>query len=297
MTTYDPFAAGPFPVDVSTIQAVDAARGRDFPCEIWRPSGVAQPGPLIVYSHPSAGGRRAATFLCTHLASHGYLVAAMDHSELVAKELQRQEGETADQKNARMNAWMANRVPDIRFLIDHLLAGAVAVEPVGLVGHSFGGWTVLAAPDQEPRVRAIVALAPAGSSNPKPGILPAKLHFAWGRDIPTLYLAGDADISIPLDGIHELFDRTPATRQIVVLHGADHLHFMDNVEQQHEAVRAMSFTGELAWIPKEMRPIAELCTGEQAHRFTCALVLAHMDAYLRNHLEARTFLTAQPKVV
>ena len=152
---------------------------------------------------------------------------------------------------------------------------------VGIVGHSFGGWTALAATDVESRIRAVVALAPGGSSQPKPGILKVKLTFTWGRDVPTLYLVAENDISLPLAGMYELFERTPATKQMVILRRADHLHFMDNVEEMHETVRKMPFTGELAWIPKEMRPIAELCSGEQAHLFVRGLTLCHMDAILR----------------
>ncbi|MDQ2817026.1 MAG: hypothetical protein M3T49_02280 [Candidatus Eremiobacteraeota bacterium] len=33
---------------------------------------------LIVFSHHSGGHRRAATYLCTHLSSHGYVAAALD---------------------------------------------------------------------------------------------------------------------------------------------------------------------------------------------------------------------------
>ena len=296
--TYDPFVRGPFPVGVRTIQARDTVRDRLFPCEIWYPA-AAHPGtyPLIVFSHSSGAGRRQSTFLCTHLSSHGYVVAAPDHSEVVAAELARREGETGEQKAVRVAAWIANRVPDIRFILDHLLDGpawdsGISFDPerIGIVGHSFGGWTALAAPDVEKRIRAGVALAPGGGSRPKPGILRVELTFAWGRDVPTLYLVAENDISLPLDGMFELFARTPATKQMVILRRADHLHFMDDVERQHEAVRAMSFTGELAWIPKEMRPIAELCSGEQAHLFVRGLTLCHLDAILRGHPEARRFL-------
>jgi hypothetical protein len=68
------------------------------------------------------------------------------------------------------------------------------------------------------------------------------------------------------------------------------MHFMDNVEEIHETVRKMQFTGESAWIPKEMRPIAELCSGEQAYLFVRGLTLCHMDAILRQQEEARRFL-------
>src|SRR5262245_1039954 len=115
---YDPFVRGRFPVGVRTIKAFDTVRNRLFPCEIWYPAAAehigqditpdtqdsfavrvrdtqrkqmavrdaaAQPGtyPLILYSHHSGGNRRSVTFLCTHLSSHGYVVAALDHSEVV----------------------------------------------------------------------------------------------------------------------------------------------------------------------------------------------------------------------
>jgi len=330
MDAYDPFPRGRFPAGVRTIQALDTARDRPFPCEIWYPaathceghdidpatqdvfttSGItrrqmavrdaaAQPGsyPLIVFSHHSGGNRRSATFLTTHLSSHGYVVAALDHSEVVAPELARQQGETAGQTKARGEAWVANRVPDIRFLIDHLLSdagwdSAARIDPtqIGIVGHSLGGWTALAAPDTDRRIRAVVALAPGGNSQPRPGILRATLPFTWGRNVPVLYLVAENDVPLPLDGMYEIFERTPATRQMVILRRADHLHFMDDVEQQHEAIRAMVSTEEWAWIPKEMRPIAELCSGEQAHLFVRGLTLCHLDAMLRRHEEAQRFL-------
>ena len=90
--------------------------------------------------------------------------------------------------------------------------------------------------------------------------------------------------------MHELYERTPSAKQMVILRRADHLHFMDDVEQEHEIARTMPWTGELAWIPKEMRPMAELCTGEQAHLFTRGLTLCHLDANLRERSEARRFL-------
>ena len=83
--------------------------------------------------------------------------------------------------------------------------------------------------------------------------------------------------------MYEIFERTPATKQMVILRRADHMHFMDNVEELHETVRTMPWPGDLAWLPKEMRPIAELCSGEQAHLFVRGLTLCHMDAVLKQH--------------
>src|SRR5207248_10568913 len=161
---------------------------------------------------------------------------------------------------------------------------------IGIVGYSFGGWTALAAPEVEPRIRAVVALAPGGSSQSKPGIIPARLKFTWGRDVPTLYLVAENDCMTPLAGMYELFARTPATKQMLILRRADHVHFLDNVEHGHAMVRTMPWPGELAWIPKEMRPIAELCSGAAAHLFVRGLTVCHMDASLKQRAEARAFL-------
>jgi predicted dienelactone hydrolase len=336
---YDPFVRGRFPVGVRTFQALDAARDRVFPCEIWYPAAAQHAGqdlaaetqdaftipaappwrprdttrsqtavrdaaahagtfPLILFSHHSGGHRRAATFLQTHLSSHGYIVAALDHSEIVAKELGHRDGETFEQLSTRVDAWIANRVPDIRFLLDHLLGNGGRdsearpdPERIGLAGHSFGGWTALAAPDVEARIRAVVALAPAGNSNPKPGVIPAKLTFNWGRDVPTLLLAAENDIPLPLPGMYEIFERTPGTKQMVILRRADHGHFLDNIEEEHESARKMLLgRPELAWMGEAMQPIAELSSGDQAHLWARGLTLCHMDAHLRNKEDAQRFL-------
>jgi len=89
--------------------------------------------------------------------------------------------------------------------------------------------------------------------------------------------------------MYELFERTTATKRMLILRRADHIHFMDNVEEEHETVRAMPFTGELAWIREEMRPIAELCSGEQSQLCVRGSTLCHMDSFLRSREEARRF--------
>ncbi len=325
---YDPFVRGRFPVGVRTFEARDTARNRLFPCEIWYPAtaqhagqdlapdtrdvftvplrnesrsqlavrnAAAEPGtwPLILFSHFSGGHRRSSTFLCTHVSSHGYVVAALDHSEVVAAELARRDGETAAQQAARWDAVIASRVPDVRLLLDHVLTNPEApCDParIGIVGHSFGGWTALAATEAEPRIRAVVALAPGGSSQPKPGILPVTLAFNWGRDVPTLYLVAENDTALPLAGMFELFERTPATKHMVILRRADHAHFIDNIEQEHETMRTMKVTADVAEMQQHMRPIAELCSGEQAHLFVRGLALCHLDATLKQRGEARQFL-------
>jgi pimeloyl-ACP methyl ester carboxylesterase len=96
-----------------------------------------------------------------------------------------------------------------------------------------------------------------------PGILAPRLTFQWGRDVPTLCIAAAHDVPIPLDRVTELYDCTQATKRMFILPRADHQHFVDDVEGAHEAVRAMSFPGDAAWIPKAMPPMAELMPGDR----------------------------------
>jgi predicted dienelactone hydrolase len=328
---YDPFARGPYPAGVRTIEAPDAKRNRVFPCEIWYPAAPEYSGrdlaletqdeftvpprpphrqmsmrdararagtwPLIAFSHPSLVHRRSATYLCTHLASHGYVVAALDHSEVVAQELALREGATEEEMKARVDGIISSRVPDIRVLLEWLLEAApfdpeVALDTdrVGIAGHSAGGWTALAAPDDEPRIRAVVALAPGGASNPRPGILPLKLSFEWKRDVPTLLLAAENDATLPLAGMHEIYERIPATKRMVMLRRADHAHFMDNVEREHESFRTAPLPPVLKAIQQKMLPSAELTSGVKAHLFTRGLTTCHMDTFLHGRAEARRFL-------
>ena len=140
-------------VAARSLQATDTARSRAFPVDVWFPEAAGGAGalPLILFSHHSGGSRRASTFLTTHLASHGYLVAAMDHSELVAPELLRKDDETPEQRAKRGEGWITSRVPDLVFLLDYMLSQplpevCVDDDRIGAVGHSFGGWTVLEAP-------------------------------------------------------------------------------------------------------------------------------------------------------
>jgi hypothetical protein len=110
--------------------------------------------------------------------------------------------------------------------------------------------------------------------------------------VPVLFLAAADDFCTPLDGVRELFGRSPGPSRMFVLSRAVHLHFVDDVEREHEAFRAMTLPGDAAWIPGAMRPISELCPGAEAHDFVRGLTLAHLDASLRQSEAAGRFLAA-----
>ena len=290
-TPYDPFVPGPHRVAERTVHARDAARDQMFPCEVWYPD-AAGPGPLVLFSHHGGGHRRRSSFLCTHLASHGYVVAALDHAEILMPRFAPQPDESAEQRLARSVASVSERVPDLLFLLATMLDERVDPERIGAVGHSFGGWTVLAAAGVEPRIRAVVALAPAGSHRPLPGVIPVPVDLSWDREVPTLFLAAGYDVPVPPDRVRDLFERTPSTKRMFVLADTDHMHFADDVEREHEAVRTATFEGPAAWMPGAMRPIGDLLPGDLAHLAVRGLTLSHLDAVLRERSEAARFLAA-----
>ena len=282
----DPFVAGPFSVETATGLAIDENRDdRELPFEVWYPEGRgATRGPLVLYSHSSGGHRRQSSFLCAHLASHGYVVAAADHTGNTAadfadraRRIAAGETITPDESAARLRQIIADRVPDLRFLLDEMLSRApsevasrIDREGVGLIGWSFGGWAVLSALEVDDRFRAVVALAPAGNSKPLPGIIPATLTFAWTREVPVLFLVGERDRFTPLAGQYELFARTPSRKRMFILRDADHQHFADQIDEPG------------------------LCSPEQAHLFTRGLGLAHFDAVLKGNYAAKRFMKDDP---
>ena len=195
---------------------------------------------------------------------------------MVAAELAARAGKTPGEWSARINAVIYSRVPDARFLLDYLLDGQAAgvvldAGRVVLAGHSLGGWTVLATPESDPGVRAVVAMAPGGSSRPRPGVLPLSLTFAWGRDVPALYLAAEDDVPVSPGRGARVVRPDAGGQVLVILRHADHQHFADDVEASHETLRAMTLPGEDAWIPAAMRPITDLYPGEHAHLFARGL--------------------------
>ncbi len=98
--------------------------------------------PVAVYSHGHQGYAEVSSFLAEHLASHGWIVLAPDHT-----------GNTTADGSSRTTEIYYQRPLDISAVIDSvtvdvgadpLLSGHVADGEILGVGHSFGGYTMLA---------------------------------------------------------------------------------------------------------------------------------------------------------
>ncbi len=256
---------------------------RDAPADL-----RGAPYPLVAFSHGFGGVRYQSSYLTSRLASHGMVVAAVDHVGSTLFDL--------DPDDVARVA--AERPADVSFAVDMVgeLMGELASPEDGfaMVGHSFGGWTTLvvgggqvdaaaltehcaqhdpagcgfldgqelAAFDQasiapDPRARVAVALAPGLSYSFGPG------GEGLGANVPTLVQGGTRDEDMPYDEeIRPVFEALPAGAALATLTDAAHFGFTDlcvaaplpECEGQAEAfmdvarVHELSRTLTTAWI-------------------------------------------------
>mgnify|MGYP001278117318 FL=1 len=337
MNGYSPFERGPHPVGTRQFSWSDQSRNCTMPVDIWYPAASAHDGedfdpekmssfelipglgksaqnavlnakarsgtfPLVVFSHGYGGERRQSTFFCTHLASHGYVIAAMDHVGNTTVDML--SGQSAGDAEL-INRFMESRPVDASFIIDQMLAGASDValdeDRIGMSRHSFGGWTTLKTVEKDTRIKAIVPLAPAGGGevngeNP----MATSLSFNWHRPIPCLYIVSDLDSILPIAGMQDLYQRNPEPALAVVLENADHFHFNDNVEATQDGYKAFIEAANANADEETRRPTnaffsatkpsTELAPGSHAHKLITGRGVAHFDAHLNDHAGAADLL-------
>lgn len=134
-------------------------------------TGAERSFPLLVFSHGFGGTRVANNFQMAEMASHGYIVASVEHS-YTSIGTRFPDGTRAQQDTAAafvlnedstsvriVNIWAA----DGRFVIDRMFAldrgdplqmltGRIDTTKVGYFGHSFGGATAAQVMSLDPRV-------------------------------------------------------------------------------------------------------------------------------------------------
>lgn len=151
--------------------------------------------PLIIFSHGYGSGRASSIRLLTHLARHGFVVAAPQHNDCAVTPCQSvpapRDPSTAEQGQ--------RRIEDITAVLDGLnaldagdddiLTGLIDPDRVGLAGQSFGGWTTLQVLQRDARFRAGLAMSPAVNNQPR--LDPMAVHS------PTMVMLGELDPLVP----------------------------------------------------------------------------------------------------
>lgn len=204
--------------------------------------------PLVIVSHGYVGSRYLMTYLTENLASKGYVVVAIDHTDSTFRDA-----------NAFYST-LLNRAKDIKFVLNEMaglandtLGKIIDMDHTGIVGYSMGGYGVLnvggagysdaaagffgqmtggstainsliaSNPSYQksidPRVKAVVALAPWGMTR---GVWDAE--GLKGLEKPTLFVAGSQDdISGYEDGIKAIYEgAVNADRYLLTYRNARH---------------------------------------------------------------------------
>ncbi|NJM95890.1 MAG: alpha/beta fold hydrolase [Phormidesmis sp. RL_2_1] len=158
--------AGPFAITLQTLELVDSSRDRTLTTDVYLPES-SSPVPLVVISHGLASDRKSFVPIAEHLASHGVAVAALDHPGSDRRQLEdllrgiddeiAEPSEFADRPRdisylldelTRLNTDNSTGNPDVTESSDqpsaHSLFNRLDMSRIGLIGHSFGGYTALA---------------------------------------------------------------------------------------------------------------------------------------------------------
>lgn len=177
--------------------------------------------PLVLFSHGACGQPTAASYLMRALAADGFVVAAPPHP-----------GHTnadgpAVCRASRIDTFL-NRVPDLSFVIDSLLALAadrsspfarrLREKAIGVTGTSFGGFTALLAAQREPRIRAALPLVPGG------------IEALGASDIavPTMVIGSELDQSTGIEAARQAYELLAGPRFLIELLGGGHLSVVDD---------------------------------------------------------------------
>jgi predicted dienelactone hydrolase len=248
---------GPFGVDtLEFADLADSSRGRTVPIRVHLPTGDG-PFPEVVVSHGGGGHWDANYAQASHLASHGYVVLALEHVRSNSAVFKRSFRFIANLRTMTRDAHeVLGRPRDIGFAIDQAerwnethqrLRGRMDIQRVGVLGHSYGAYTTLAVAGARPaldwltpnvgpghglgpdlrddRVDCGVALSPQGPGEPF-FIEPSYASLAT----PMLGISGSKDRQQGArpENRHQGYALWPPGDKILMwLEGADHTAFLD----------------------------------------------------------------------
>jgi predicted dienelactone hydrolase len=295
---------------------LDKSRQRMVPGDLYLPQTTSTaPMPIIVISHGVAEDRTTYGYLAEHLASYGFAVASLEHIGGDANRFRQYFSGLAPAPKATE---LLERPRDVSFLLDELQRRAqtdstlrqVDVDRAGLVGHSLGGYTVLALAGaqldfdlikrscnpnrslnlsvllqcraneltpqayrlQDPRIKAVFAISPLGST------MFGKQGMSQIR-VPVFLLGGGEDIITPVvpEQIYPFTWLQTPNKYLAILDKGT--HFSTQTISQSDSVF----------------PVSEGLIGAdpaQAQIYTKALSAAFFQTHLANRSQFQSYLNA-----
>lgn len=147
---FDASQQGNAQVQILKLQLNDQKRQRNIPVDVYWSRAASADKPVIVYSHGFGSVRTDMRYLVEHLASHGYVVAALEHPGSNGASVN-----LALQNKTRLfqPQEVVDRPKDISFVLDELeklnqtannpLHKKLAINNTIVLGYSYGGATAL----------------------------------------------------------------------------------------------------------------------------------------------------------
>jgi predicted dienelactone hydrolase len=338
---HHPAMWGPYEVGVRSYQFFDNERQRLVPVHVWYPalpSGqelekylmmlegkaykdappnlATAPYPMVLFSHGFNGIAWQSLTFTNYVASHGYVVIAMDH-----------QGNTLFDFNAddELVAKVALERPwDVKFAYEQVVAmgldianpllGMVEPTQVAVTGHSFGGYTALLAAGGDNNVDNAKAECDAGSPSDifcpyisywpagetvslNPGIPGLKAvaclapggYSAFGDaglakiELPALIVGGSLDPTTPVDiEIEPIYEALGTPKYEAIVTQASHMSFTNVCDLPPAKLFLTDFCGVEGMLgPDETFPPVN------------ALVVAFLNYYVRDDAQYGGFLSQQ----
>lgn len=279
MAPYDPLAI-PEGVEVGVLDLAftDTERRREIPIRLYLPEHMNPPVPVVLFSHGLGGSREGSRFLGEHWAARGYAAVFLQHpgsDRAVWENTPRPERMDTMERAANLENFLL-RADDVHVVLDqleqwneaedHVLAGRLQLDAVGMSGHSFGAVTTQAASGQrsprgearftDDRIAAAVLMSPSAPRHGSPEI-------AFGEvSIPWLLMTGTHDTSpigdVTMESRLAVYPALPpGGKYELVLHEAEHSIFtevrlpgetMERNPNHHPAILALSTAFWDAWL-------------------------------------------------
>jgi dienelactone hydrolase len=222
---------------------------------LWLPPAATSASPLILFSHGFDGCKTQSSHLMRALSNRGILVAAPDHKDKLCAEKLDLSKIVADLPRLS-DSVLSDRRDDLlalrKGLLEHpTLASSIDPSRTALVGHSLGGYTVLALAGARPGwkmdgITGVIALAPYTEPFRVNGT-PESIF------VPVLFEVGDKD-QIAGDS-NDFYSKAPSPACQVTYTNADHFAWVDPEAlppelgnsglQQHTIAAAVAFLDDI----------------------------------------------------
>ncbi len=201
----------------ASVPAIEIPAYRDLP------SSDEGPFPVLLFSHGFGGWRLTQSSLTAGIASWGFVVASIDHTERGLVSLVAGTARADADAEAEVDLATLDLIHAESRATEGILSGAAAPDRTAAAGHSAGGATALALMN-EARIDAIVAWAPA----PRPEYEPF--------DTPTMVIAAERDVAITPEVARIPYDAASGPKAFVVIGRAGHNSFTDVCLQMRQGL-------------------------------------------------------------